>query len=400
MTRTCHFCHGYSDDYVETSLRRCAGCQKVFYCSKECQKYHWVEHIFDCKPNRPINTADYLALAVRQNLPPQHPQTCEDYGFNRAITIEEKTMLFGLYIGMLLRAFFGLDHLTRLLGLIKVMEIPPKTIHFWRTQGVLVDEIKAVFRKIPENCRGGYFPWFLQNEHIVAQAGQPPSMDKLSHYGDEMQLRAWRVIGGSDTDSPAQIRIAIERKSEEEQHCWSVVRPPHVQLAPIPGSRVMDQVWIRGVQVSRGGNGVGGRKFCDMYCARRLLDFFHAKGLQLENCANFQDILHSHANGNKSVWRLKQLIAQEESASAGGEPIIVPSIMMDYGFFNCKSDSEQRQLKRVYKAFFYTHRGDPLALHEAAIKGNIHGFLSTVVQGLRDPKFQRLMKNLYPLPDL
>ena len=77
-----------------------------------------------------------------------------------------------------------------------------------------------------------------------------------------------------------------------------------------------------------------------------------------------------------------------------------PSVVADYGFMNCRNDSERRQLKRVYKAFFDSRDGDPLALHEAAIKGNIHGYVSKVVQGLRDPKFQRLMKNLYPLPDL
>jgi len=100
MVQTCHFCHGHSDDYDGAKLKRCAGCRKVYYCSIACQKYDWVCHIFDCKPRRPINTADYLALAVQQNLLPEHPQTCEDYGFNRALTAEEKTMLFGLYIGM------------------------------------------------------------------------------------------------------------------------------------------------------------------------------------------------------------------------------------------------------------------------------------------------------------
>ena len=100
MVKTCHKCHGYSDDYEEANLKRCSGCQKVYYCSTACQKYDWVYHIFDCKPRRPINTSDYLALAVYQNLLPEHPQTCADYGFDRAITGEEKSKLLGLYAGM------------------------------------------------------------------------------------------------------------------------------------------------------------------------------------------------------------------------------------------------------------------------------------------------------------
>jgi hypothetical protein len=79
MVKTCHKCHGYTDDYEEANLKRCSGCQKVDYCSTACQREDWVCHIFDCKPHRAINTADYLALAVYKNLLPEHPQTCADY---------------------------------------------------------------------------------------------------------------------------------------------------------------------------------------------------------------------------------------------------------------------------------------------------------------------------------
>ena len=48
-------------------------------------------------------------------------------------------------------------------GLFKVLDISPKKIHDWRTHGVLVDKIKTAFYKLPEDSRGGYFPWFLQN---------------------------------------------------------------------------------------------------------------------------------------------------------------------------------------------------------------------------------------------
>ena len=110
MVKTCHNCHThYLDFYSEPKLKRCSGCQKVYYCSSTCQKEDWVCHIFDCKSRRPINTADYLALAVYQNLLPEHPQTCADYGFDRALMGEEKSKLLGLYIGMsitsLMRSF-------------------------------------------------------------------------------------------------------------------------------------------------------------------------------------------------------------------------------------------------------------------------------------------------------
>ena len=97
MVKTCHKCHGQSEDHKEANLKRCAGCRKVYYCSAACQKADWVEHIFNCKPHRPINTADHLALAVRRNQLPLHRQTCEDFGFNYAFTHGEEENLFGLY---------------------------------------------------------------------------------------------------------------------------------------------------------------------------------------------------------------------------------------------------------------------------------------------------------------
>ena len=46
-----------------------------------------------------LTTADHLARAVHDNVLPQDPKTCEDYGFNRAITYGEQCNLLGLYNG-------------------------------------------------------------------------------------------------------------------------------------------------------------------------------------------------------------------------------------------------------------------------------------------------------------
>ncbi|KAG1746941.1 hypothetical protein EDB19DRAFT_1688545, partial [Suillus lakei] len=63
MVRECNACREEPSD-----LKRCSGCHKVWYCSVSYQKSVWVQHIFACKPRRPITTADHLALAVRNNL--------------------------------------------------------------------------------------------------------------------------------------------------------------------------------------------------------------------------------------------------------------------------------------------------------------------------------------------
>ncbi|PFX17637.1 hypothetical protein AWC38_SpisGene18024 [Stylophora pistillata] len=40
----CAFCHS-----KEGTLKRCLGCKRVFYCSRNCQKKHWREHKTDCQ---------------------------------------------------------------------------------------------------------------------------------------------------------------------------------------------------------------------------------------------------------------------------------------------------------------------------------------------------------------
>lgn len=40
----CAFCHSNTGD-----LKRCLGCNKVFYCSKVCQKRHWKQHKSECQ---------------------------------------------------------------------------------------------------------------------------------------------------------------------------------------------------------------------------------------------------------------------------------------------------------------------------------------------------------------
>jgi len=85
------------------STLRCSGCSKVYYCSKKCQKDAWAVHIFDCNPKKPINTAYYLARAARRDRFPEDPQTCKDYGFERAFTAQNRSKLLGLFQGLVKR---------------------------------------------------------------------------------------------------------------------------------------------------------------------------------------------------------------------------------------------------------------------------------------------------------
>jgi len=102
---------------------------------------------------------------------------------------------------------------------------------------------------------------------------------------------------------------------------------------------------------------------------------------------------------NKSVWDLKQFVVADMPDS---DP--VPSVSVDYGFFNCRNEEEAAQLKEVYKKFFEEgSNGDPLKLHEACLQGKIYDYVRTTVKLKgkdKIPLFRRLMKNFYPLPEI
>ncbi|KAJ7091767.1 hypothetical protein C8R44DRAFT_816758 [Mycena epipterygia] len=68
---------------------------------------------------------------------------------------------------------------------------------------------------------------------------------------------------------------------------------------------------------------------------------------------------------------------------------------------NCKSDSEYRDLKDLYKSIFERRAANPIKLHEACISGSLYayvlGFFPELKKKNRANKFERLLRNMYPL---
>lgn len=362
----CHTCD------IPSTLR-CSGCSKVYYCSKKCQNELWPVHIFNCNPKKPINTAYYLARDARRDRFPEDPQTCEDYGFDRAFTAENRSKLLGLFQ-----------------GLVNYHRVPPKTIHGWRLKGTLAEEIKKTFEKQPPEFRGGYYPWFLQNQWVLDRTLPPPSGNNDLIY--QSILPGWRYAGGSPSAT------SDERKP--------------------PGPNINDPVWISAYRFCLGGilplnrtigcylasacAAMSGTKwpypdFTELHAAYEsssLIALLDSKGLQTERkkIVHLEDVLTGSPRVFKSVWYLKQIVMAQDNA-------MIPSVAVDYGFINCKGDNEKLALKECYKRYFQDLDGDPLKLHEAAIAGKTLECVEGVVKlNKKDHKImRRLMKNLYPL---
>ncbi|KAF9002429.1 hypothetical protein BDQ17DRAFT_1356845 [Cyathus striatus] len=359
----------------EPATKRCSGCSKVWYCGSRCQKLHWDSHIFDCNPRCPINTAHHLAHAARHHIRPEDQQTLDDFGFSKAFTSHNMSMLMGLYI-----------------GLICVIEIPSKSLHKWRIEGRLIPEIKAAYSKIPVNNRGEYYAWFLKNQWILDNSIPAPGDPML-----DMFRRGWEYAGGEGAvNSAEEGKSAIDTGHLNDAHASSFLHPNPIQPEWInfgfcTCKQLEEEVRLGGCYRMLLHNCTF-NEFCDAFINATLFQQLKFFGVSKDLPPHLEDFLRSRLM-RYSVWDLKQFVVADGSQV---EPAM--SITVDYGLINCKNDDDKNELKAVYNAYFSASNGDPVTLHQACIQGKLFDHVGSVVKKL-PKKFKKLMRNMYPLPN-
>ena len=370
--------------------QRCTGCRKVWYCNKECQTSDWVSHIFKCNPRRPINTADHLALAVRQDLLPTDLQTLKEWGFDKAQLFppDGPFKLFGLYV-----------------GLIQYCDVKPMQLHKWRLQGRLIPEIKAVYEAIPAHARGGYYPWFLEHQSVLEEPETEPEESKALI--EDLERRAWTALGKPPTAPRSAILEYLGELPMDHRVCFffygglllsTYPSPPTDQyiqfgfcVCPTQYEEMnLTRAYIALLKACTFDD------FCDAYSSGTLLDLFANNGVAIpsEQAYLLADVFAGSRpdESMKSVWNLKQWVA----SGCEGSPHI--SVAVDYGFFNCSDQEDRRQLITLYKTFFESPHSDPIKLHEACAAGRLlHFFTEEVKMTLPGSRqlFQRLLKNTF-----
>ena len=313
-------------------------------------------------------------------------QTNEDYGFERAFTPFNRSMLLGLYRGLILLS----------------EELEPMTVHRWRVKGTLIEEIKAFYESLSADNRGGYYPWFLQNQWVLARSIPPPP-DASLH---SMLITGWQYAGGSASATIEEINAIRATWPRSKQQCFSFCTVILCGWHPRPDNAI----WIHfGFCVCENEHTEGPLSrlysalmaectFHEIYTAydsSSLVALIDSKGLRhaREQILHLDDVLAGSPRVNKSVWDLKQYTAVKEG-------VVIPSVAVDYGFVNCNGEGEEQELKEVYEEFFrgfYSFRGaDPIELHEAAIGGRLYDYVGRFVK--LQQKFKYIMKNPYPLP--
>ncbi|RIA81215.1 hypothetical protein C1645_790922 [Glomus cerebriforme] len=285
------------------TIKCCSRCKTRYYCSPSCQKKDNANHVLDC----PQRSADILAVLY-------------EYGFSNFFSLHNKSMLLGLYIGLIVH-----------------LNCNASQIHLWWINGELPLNIKKTYDDVGVNS--GYYQWFLKNEHML---------QGLHKYEDEKSDK-------SITDSGTIPRIELEKEEEK----WL-------------GDLYKELIIQKGCKID---------EFNDTYISGTILDLLKRKCNSSSSSwlSENRIEIHGYRQLRKSIYSLKQYV-------------------LNYGFMNCRTENERRQLKQMYKKLVKVPQFDPQDLHRACVMGKIFNYVSSILPN--EVVKANLLRNLYPLKDL
>jgi len=178
---------GNFDCEERMTTRRCSRCHGKWYCSLSCEEADVYSHRFACSRGA-ITTADMLLRDCFADQLPEDPQVREDFGFVRCRNKTEESHLCGLYQ-----------------GIFKLFDVDAAELHRWRIEGILAEKIIETFSAHPKDSRGGYYPWFLRNQHVLDQQHQAVrDEDDPDLHVQRMLAKARPYLSPWDRNTPVQ----------------------------------------------------------------------------------------------------------------------------------------------------------------------------------------------------
>jgi hypothetical protein len=370
----CRWCENWTE-------RRCPHCDKKWYCTPACAAKS-VHHRFECA-GRALTTADYLERAVLEDEIPVDPQTLEDYGFSRCETWNQKSHLLGLYSGLL-----------------NQMDVSSQNLDDWRGSGTLVENIISKYNEIPQGGRGSYFPWFIQNKHILESQPQaePNKGDNLL---DEILHKSKAALELEDQEKhvtelqPDEMRDAFFLYALTQEHihpnpmgpgdlwysfgfCTCVDEHEESRLGSLYGKLLGGNKFLTDYSVSLGEKS---RSHSDIPMAT-FEEFWRAfqngKLIQLMDQYGFQEERRRYpylenflairpAEPHPPVWRLCHFLAFEVTSL--DIPPVAVVLAEDFGFSAGLSARMKLELRSFYKSLI--SKGGPLEFDEARSQGRL-----------------------------
>ncbi|KAH3941460.1 hypothetical protein HBI56_197890 [Parastagonospora nodorum] len=329
---------------------------------------------------------------------PSYEDVLEDFGFNNVTFRQERNFLFGVYPGIYLSGGFS-----------------SKDLNDWRVAGVLVNKVKAIYSEIPETRRGRYFPWFLENLHVLDQPMSKEEAqqklvvtlydkakpyldieDRSKAFGDlkpQAKRHSYHLLAGMQHRwSPNPIEenwysfgfVTCRNRSEERTLLGLY------QLLLIPN----DEFSLYRIHNRQQGTmpPVTFKEFWKAYESKTLIMLMDSKGLRevRSRLPFLEDFLSAPASIiHPSVWDLKQFLETRNPV----ENPPTSSVSVDYGFENCRTREDACTMMEIYNRVLWV--ANPLELHEACVAGNLLRFVGAHVK--LKQQWALLLENHYPL---
>lgn len=355
--------------------RKCSACGTLPLCGNRCEDVvDYPRHTFRCS-KRPIDTADHLKFACIEDELPTDPDTMRDFGFSAFSSFDQRSKLFGLYIGLLHE---------------KHLAVSSRALHKWQVDGVLAEEIVAKYETLPQGSRGGYYPWFLKNRHCVEKVADAVTKTEESEFA--------RIQPYLDVADRGKNPGSFAPKAKQGAALFYKILldgwhpPPRSVLWYDLGFCTCTRIGAEGKLGPAYLMLINKCTFLEFWSAFencQLASLFQAKslGATLREFKNLDVFLSTpRAGPHPSVWELNKFLCLDDA-----EPI--RSVLVDYGFFYCKTAKDRLDLKDIYRHVLETT--DPMDLHRACLRGELYDFAKLAINV--DPRFRAIMKNPYPL---
>jgi hypothetical protein len=374
---------------------RCSACRKVWYCSKKCQENEWSGHLIDCYPGRPITSADHLRAAVHRQKLPEDLEILLDYGFTCVGEVDGKILLDCYQV-------------------IFDEGVRSRDLHQWKESGQLLAQVEKLLQSLDAWKTLHIIHWF--NEHRYAFDSTMPAPDHteagaiMAEKIMAAQVRLWNRVGDFPSHDRDEIYSAIRNWPKPRANFF-------LFYAMLPFSypgpdwdnwvafgfcachdeseeQFLSETYKLLVERCTYDN------FLAAYSTSGIIQLLDANDLRGRHMIHpyLEDVLSGSPVMFKSVWYLKKHVQDRTSVQSDMEP----SVRADYRFMFCTSDSEYQDLKGLYKSIFERRDTNPLKLHEACVSGSLYAYVLGLFPELkkkknRAKKFERLLRNMYPL---
>ncbi|GBC04567.1 hypothetical protein RclHR1_05740009 [Rhizophagus clarus] len=372
----------------KTTIKRCSRCHTKYYCSSSCQKKDYPNHVLDC----PSRSADILVKNVVADIITTNDAVRYEYGFCNCKNPAEESNLLGLYT-----------------GLIKYIDCSASELHSWWKSGNFPLHIKKACED--KGYKSYYYQWFLKNEHVLQNLRKYEGEKTDKYLADKYHEMVKPYLSKHDQTIP--MKSLSESFPESKQSVYALYLIMLTGCIP----RIEQQTWIDfGFCSCKYGNDYLGQteeirlgdlyreliiqkgckidEFHDAYLSGSILDLLKRRKC---NRNDYNWLLESkieirgYHQPIKSVYYLKQYALSDVAA-------LKRSVNLDYGFMNCRTEDEKRQLKNTYRKLIKNPKFDPRDLHEACITGKIFNYVGSI---LPDEALKaKFFKNPYPLKDI